>query len=98
MELPSSNIQKNSYFLSKVSFSYVFSKESFSLYFRKWNPVLSSPSSKNKKVHPEKNFLYFQKRKPRNFFYIFPKESFSYISGNRNPKNLLVFQEVTCKP
>ena len=30
-------------------------------------------------------FLYFRERKPRKNFYIFSKESFSYISGNEPP-------------
>ena len=43
---------------------------------------LFTPSSKNeKKIHPEK------------LSYIFSNESFSYISGNRNPEKFLIFKE-----
>ena len=31
------------------------------LIFQKWNPALSSPSSKNEKNPPRENFLYFRK-------------------------------------
>ena len=45
---------------------------------------LFTPSSKNeKKMHPEK------------LSYIFSNESFSYISGNRNPEKFLIFKETT---
>ena len=68
MELPSSNIKKILIFteiksctfrpqpskLIPKKVSYIFSKESFFLYFRKRCAGLSSPSSKNKKIHPEK--------------------------------------------
>ena len=77
-------------------------KRKLSLYFQKWNPGLYSPSSKNKKDSPSENFLYFRKRKPRkNFLYflIFQKteirKKIHYISGNRNPRKLLIFQEVS---
>ena len=68
MELPSSNIKKILIFteikpctfrpqpskLITKKVSYIFSEESFFLYFRKRSAGLSSPSSKNKKIHPEK--------------------------------------------
>ena len=65
--------------------------------------ALLSPSSKNKKVHPEKipyisgngNFLYFLKK---SFSYISgsgnPPKKFLILSGNGNPKKRLMFQEV----
>ena len=49
-------------------------------------------------------FSYFLERKlfsilgnkiSRKMSYILSRESFSYISGNGNPKKLLIFQEVT---
>ena len=50
---------------------------------------LSSPSSKNKNIHPEKIYSNIKKT-----FYIFSKESFSYILGNGNPrKNPLYFRK-----
>ena len=68
MELPSSNIKRILIFteiksctfrpqpskLIPKKVSYIFSKESFFLHFRKRSAGLSSPSSKNKKIHPEK--------------------------------------------
>ena len=57
-----------------------------------------------------KDFLYLRKQKTPKFFYIFLKESCSYISGNRNlekipyvsgdqnflcPRKFFIFQEVT---
>ena len=42
---------------------------------------------------PRANFLCFRKRNPKKMSYIFLKESFAYISGNGNPKKLLIFQK-----
>ena len=63
------------------------------VYFRNGNPEkllilqemeLFSPSSKNKNIHPEKIYSNIKKT-----FYIFSKESFSYILGNGNPEKIL---------
>ena len=45
--------------------------------------TFSAQPPKMKKNPPQEN-LYFRKRKPQNIFYNFSKESFSYISRNRN--------------
>ena len=84
-----------------------FLRRNLFLYFWKWNPALFSPSSKNKKIHPEKiyytlllkNVLYFFKRK---LFVYFrnrkpQKESFSYISGNGNAEKILYISGGTSK-
>ena len=41
-----------------------------------------------------KILLYFGKPKSRKKFLIFQEKETSYISGNRHPKKLLIFQEV----
>ena len=73
MELSSSNIKKFLYFLKRKL-----------LYFRKWNPALFSPSSKNNKNPPRENFLCFRKRKPLKTSYFFSKET---------PQKFFIFQE-----
>ena len=45
---------------------------------------LFSPSSKNENIHPGKIYSNIKKT-----FYIFSKESFSYILGNGNPEKIL---------
>ena len=62
--------------------------EKKSLYFRKWNPALFSPRSRNKTHPPWENFLYFRKRKPRKNFWHFVKKSCSYVSGKRKPEKI----------
>ena len=42
-----------------------------------------------------KNFYILRNGNHEKILYIFPKESFCYITGNENPKKLLKFQEVT---
>ena len=68
--------------------------------------ALFGPSSK-KKIHPEKNSLYFRKlnflalilkklqetETPKKSLIFFQKESCSYILGNGNPEKILIFQE-----
>ena len=77
-----------------------FLKRKLFLYFRKWNPALFSPSSKNKKNSPRenylntqilKNFLYFRKRKPRKKFlyFLLKRKLFLYFKK----RNFLIFQE-----
>ena len=47
---------------------------------------------KIKKYPPGENLLYFRKGKPpKKLPYIFSKQSFSYTSGNENPKKFLIF-------
>ena len=54
MELSSSNIKKNSYILSKESFSYIFSKESFSYISGNGTLHFSAQAQKRKKTTPRK--------------------------------------------
>ena len=84
------NTEKNSlYFLKRKLF----------LYFRKWNPAIFKPSSKNKIIiiiiiiiHPKeisytivlKNFLYFRKWKPSKKLYFLKRMIFLYF-GKRKP-------------
>ena len=63
--------EKNSLSLRKRNFLALifktllyFLKRNLFLYFGKWNPELLIPSSKSKKILPEKIFLYFRKWKP----------------------------------
>ena len=74
------------------------------LYFRKElfqarkikSTYFFSPSSKTKKNHPEKYFLYSGKMElsSSNIENIFSRESCSYISGDGNPeKNYYVFSK-----
>ena len=74
MELSSPNIKK-------IIFA---SKESCSYISRNGTLCFSPEAQKNKRNPPKENFLYFRKQKPRKFFYIFLKESLSYISGNKS--------------
>ena len=62
--------------------SYIF------LYFGKWNFLA---------LVFRKLFLYFRKRKPRKKFVIFQKTELFYISGNKNIKKVLIFQEITLR-
>ena len=62
--------EKNSLSLRKRNFLALifktllyFLKRNLFLYFGKWNPELLIPSSKSKKILPEKIFLYFRKWK-----------------------------------
>ena len=54
MELSGSNIKKSLYSLKRKLF----------LYFRKRNPEIFSPGSKNKRTPPRENLLYFKKQRP----------------------------------
>ena len=45
---------------SKIKKILIFSQKMFFLYFRKWNPALLSPSSKNKKKYTAKKILIFR--------------------------------------
>ena len=74
-----------------------FLKRKLFLYFQKWNAALFSPSSKNKKIYPGKISYTSENGNSKKKSYIFSKESFSYISGNRNSKKLPIYQRVTCK-
>ena len=88
MKFFSSNIEKK--FLH-------FLKRKLFLYFRKWNPALFSPRSKNKKKSAPrkwnflililKNSLHLGIGNPEKILYIFSKENFSYISGNGTLQN-----------
>ena len=81
---------KNSLYFGKWNFLALILKEF--IYFQKWNPSLFSPSSKNKKIHPEKISESSGNGSPVKTSYIFSKkavlifqETF-YISGNRSPE------------
>ena len=60
------------------------------LIFPEMKPRLFSPSSKNKKIRPEKYFIYFRKRKPqKNFLYFLKRRLFLYF----RKRNFLTFRE-----
>ena len=42
---------------------------------------------------PRENFLYFRNGNPEKTFYIFSRESFSYISEKGNPKKIYILEE-----
>ena len=73
-----------------IKFHLFYLKRDLLLYFQKWNPVLFSPSSKNKEDPPRENFsrerFSYTSRNggPGKTSYIFSKESFSYILENEN--------------
>ena len=69
-----------------------FSQKKAFLIFLEMNPALFSPSSKNKKIQLQVNFVYFREWKPLKNFY-FLKKSCSYISGNRKPGKTLHISE-----
>ena len=72
-----------------------FSKENFSYISRNGTLNFLSPGSNRKKTTPRK-FLIFSKRKA--FLISWKTETpILYVSGNRNPGKLLIFQEVICK-
>ena len=56
--------------------------------------TFSSQARKIKRIHPEKNLLYFRKRKPRNLFLYFLKgKLFLYLAKQKPRKRFLIFQE-----
>ena len=66
-----------------------FLKRKVFLYFLKWNPALFTRSSKNKRNPPGKISYTSGKGNPEKISYIFPKESYSYVSGNGSPDSKL---------
>ena len=100
---PQSFSQKNflNFFLKKTrsekSFSYIsgngtflyFLKRKLFLYFRKWIFSIFRETETPKKI------LIFRKTETPKKFFIFQETELSHISGNGNPKKLLIFQEVT---
>ena len=96
--------EKNSLYFGKWNFLDLIFKNFLNfLIFREME--LFSPSSKNEKIYPYKNFLYFRKRSPGKTSYIFKRKLFLYF-GKRKPRkkslcfrkrkrNFLIFQEVT---
>ena len=92
--------EKNSLYLRKWNFLALilkkflyFLKRKLFIYFWKWNPAFFSPSSKNKKIHPENISHTSGNGNLEKTYHIFSKENFSYISGNGNPKKFLIVQE-----
>ena len=83
-------IKKFLYFLKIKLFSY-FHKRKLFLYFWKWNPALFSPGSKNKKIHPRENFLYFRKGKPRKNYLHFLKRKLLLCFGKREPRKIFLY-------
>ena len=84
--------EKNSLYFGKWNFLDLIFKNFLNfLIFREME--LFSPSSKNEKIYPYKNFLYFRKRSPGKTSYIFKRKLFLYF-GKRK-RNFLIFQEVT---
>ena len=73
MELSSSNTKKCSYFLKRKRV----------LYFRKWNPALCSPSSKEKKSTPRK-FLILQGTKTPEKLYSLRRKLFLYFGNGKS--------------
>ena len=59
------------------------------LIFPEMEPYTFQPSSKKKKIHPEKIPGTSGNKNPEKTCYIFSKESCPYISGNRKPENIL---------
>ena len=45
----------------------------------------------------KKAFIIFHETETPKKFFIFQETELSYVSGNRNPKQLLIFQEVTLR-
>ena len=86
------------FFLKKTALKkfLIFSQKKELLYSGKWN--FQAQARKIKKTltkfpifSQKKLSLYFRKRN----YLIFQEMELSYISGNGNPKKLLIFQEVT---
>ena len=84
--------EKNCLYFGKWNFLALILKRF--LYFRKLNPALFSPSSKNKKIYPDKISYTLGNGHPEKTSYTFSKGSFSFILGNGNPeKNSLYFSK-----
>ena len=112
MELPGSNIKKFLIFrLAETRKKFFIFQETENgkpeklIIFREME--IFNPSSKNKKIHPEKishtsgngnpekNLSYLLKRKLFLYFWKRKPQEIPYSSGNGNPKNLLILQEIT---
>ena len=63
------------------------------LIFQKWSPALFSPSSKNKKIHPEKITYTSGNENPGKNFCILSKGIVLMFRETENLKNLFTFQE-----
>ena len=83
-ELSSLDIKNLLYFLERKFF----------LYFRKWDSALFSPSSKNKRNPPLRNFFILQETKTLEKFLIFSKKDAFLIFRNiETPKKFFIFQK-----
>ena len=77
------------FFFQKKLFLY-FLKRNFFLYFRTWNPVIFTPSSKNNVNPPRGNLLYFRKQKPPKNSLYFVKIVF-FVSTDFIPNSIIFF-------
>ena len=75
---------------SRIKKVLIFSQKKFFLSFRKWNLALFKPKlQKQKKIHPEKNSLYFGKWS----FLALIFKNFLYFGKWKSRKKFLIFQE-----
>ena len=88
--------KKNSLYFRKWNFLALIFKKYIYIFlsFQKQNMHFAGQARRIKKIHPKKISHNSWNRSPKNTSHIFSKESFSYISGNGNPKKFLIFQEV----
>ena len=77
------------FFFQKKLFLY-FLKRNFFLYFRTWNLVIFTPSSKNNVNPPRGNLLYFRKQKPPKNSLYFVKIVF-FVSTDFIPNSIIFF-------
>ena len=86
-------LKKSLYFLKRKLFLYFLKRKLF-LYFRKWNPALFNPSSKNKKIHPEKISYTSGKGNPERLLIFSQKKAFLIFSETETLKKFFMFQEM----